>query len=215
MFEKVGDEKERDDITQHGGRMRSFQHERGNWATYVYIPLQPPDEFHQLLDEIVSVLTKHKVVMNKMTEFHISQSQTIVLRHHWISPFVQSLRERLGSVCRFLCIAGKIQVYTNKERTRTFLGLEVSTGKEHLLEVVSEVDQSVMEFNLQTFYQDPSFHISLAWCVGDARQRIEGVCLKELQNVLDGFEDSHILTRFYADEIRCKTGNKIFCISLT
>lgn len=23
---------------EHGGRLRSFQHERGNWATYVYFP---------------------------------------------------------------------------------------------------------------------------------------------------------------------------------
>ena len=29
--------------------------------------------------------------------------------------------------------------------------------------------------------QDPSFHISLAWCVGDARLQLEGQCLRELQ----------------------------------
>lgn len=29
--------------------------------------------------------------------------------------------------------------------------------------------------------QDPSFHISLAWCVGDARLQMEGPCLQELQ----------------------------------
>lgn len=29
--------------------------------------------------------------------------------------------------------------------------------------------------------QDPSFHISLAWCVGDARVQLEGQCLQELQ----------------------------------
>lgn len=29
--------------------------------------------------------------------------------------------------------------------------------------------------------QDPSFHVSLAWCVGDARLQLEGRCLRELQ----------------------------------
>lgn len=29
--------------------------------------------------------------------------------------------------------------------------------------------------------QDPSFHISLAWCVGDLSGRLEGQCLRELQ----------------------------------
>lgn len=27
-----------DDPLLHGGRIRSFPHERGNWVTYVYIP---------------------------------------------------------------------------------------------------------------------------------------------------------------------------------
>lgn len=29
--------------------------------------------------------------------------------------------------------------------------------------------------------QDPSFHISLAWCVGDLSGKLEGQCLQELQ----------------------------------
>lgn len=29
--------------------------------------------------------------------------------------------------------------------------------------------------------QDPSFHVSLAWCVGDARLQLEGPLLRELQ----------------------------------
>lgn len=29
--------------------------------------------------------------------------------------------------------------------------------------------------------QDPSFHISMAWCVGDLRGSLEGQCLQELQ----------------------------------
>lgn len=29
-----------EDRSLHGGRIRSFKHERGNWATYVYIPCE-------------------------------------------------------------------------------------------------------------------------------------------------------------------------------
>lgn len=35
-----------------------------------------------------------------MEEFHISLSQSVVLRYHWINPFVQSLKERLASYDR-------------------------------------------------------------------------------------------------------------------
>uniref|UniRef100_A0A8V8TLS7 U6 snRNA phosphodiesterase 1 n=1 Tax=Homo sapiens TaxID=9606 RepID=A0A8V8TLS7_HUMAN len=29
-----------DDSTKHGGRVRTFPHERGNWATHVYVPCE-------------------------------------------------------------------------------------------------------------------------------------------------------------------------------
>ncbi|XP_071973052.1 U6 snRNA phosphodiesterase 1 isoform X2 [Engystomops pustulosus] len=203
-----------DDITKHGGRVRSFGHERGNWASYVYTAFHPCEEFWDMLEELESVARKHGITLTKMEEFHISLSQTVILRHHWINPFVQSLRDRLSSVRRFLCVADQLKVYVNKEKTRTFLGLEVVTGHQQLLEVVSEVDKSLQEFDLETFYQNPSFHVSLAWCLGEVTKNLQGSCLLELQKVVDEFEDSDVLTRFYANEIRCKCGNKVMTIPL-
>lgn len=29
-----------DDSAKHGGRIRTFPHERGNWATHIYIPCE-------------------------------------------------------------------------------------------------------------------------------------------------------------------------------
>ncbi|CAI9616561.1 unnamed protein product, partial [Staurois parvus] len=203
-----------DDTTRHGGRVRSFAHERGHWATYVYVPVRPREEFSELLDDLLSVAGRNGLHLTKMEEFHISQSQTVILRHHWIEPFIQSLRERLRLVNRFLCIANRLKVYTNQEKTRTFLGLEVTVGQQQLLDVVSEVDQSLQEFRLETFYQNPSFHVSLAWCVGDMVDLLQGTVRDHLQRVVDDFDDSEILTRFYADEIRCKAGNKVFSIPL-
>lgn len=29
-----------DDSAKHGGRVRTFPHERGNWATHVYVPCE-------------------------------------------------------------------------------------------------------------------------------------------------------------------------------
>lgn len=97
---------------------------------------------------------------------------------------------------------------------RTFIGLEVSTGHFQLLELVSEVDRVLEEFDLPTFYKDPSFHISLAWCVGDMSGRLEGQCLRELQDIVDGFEDSALLLRVQWEQIRCKSGNKYFSFPL-
>uniref|UniRef100_A0A3Q3EU36 U6 snRNA phosphodiesterase n=1 Tax=Labrus bergylta TaxID=56723 RepID=A0A3Q3EU36_9LABR len=164
----------------HGGRIRSFKHERGNWATYVYLPHLPEEEFRLLLKEMLLVARGRGVVMTPQEEFHLSLSQTVALRHHWIQPFTQSLRAGLVHCKRFICSAGRLRIYCNAEGTRTFLGMEVSNGHAQLLDLVQVVDKTMAEFHLDPFYKDPSFHVSLAWCVGDLREQMkEGI--QELQ----------------------------------
>ncbi|XP_054476000.1 U6 snRNA phosphodiesterase 1 [Anoplopoma fimbria] len=195
----------------HGGRVRSFKHERGNWATYVYLPYHPEEEFRELLEELLSLAGAHGAVLTPQEEFHLSLSQTVVLRHHWIQPFNQSLRAGLlhCKVARFLCSAGRLRVYSNAERTRTFLGMEVCTGHAQLLELVQVVDRTMKEFRLETFYKDPSFHVSLAWCVGDFTEQM-GECIQEMQSLIDDHEEGQFLLRLDCVELRCRTGNKTF-----
>ncbi|NXC50728.1 USB1 phosphodiesterase, partial [Penelope pileata] len=212
--EQEQEEQAANDSSRHGGRVRCFPHERGNWATYVYLPYQAQEDFLELLDLLVSHARTYVPSLTAMDEFHVSLSQSVVLRYHWINPFVQSLKERLASFHRFFCVAGRVKVYTNQNKTRTFVGLEVSAGHFQLLELVSEVDKVMEEFDLPTFYKDPSFHISLAWCVGDLTGSLEGQCLRELQDIVDRFEDSELLLRVQWEEIRCKSGNKFFSFPL-
>ncbi|XP_015495006.1 U6 snRNA phosphodiesterase isoform X1 [Parus major] len=204
-----------DDSSRHGGRVRGFPHERGNWATHVYLPYIAQEEFLELLELLMSRARTYVPSLVAMEEFHLSLSQCVVLRYHWIEPFVRSLRERLAAFHRFFCVADQVKVYTNQNKTRTFIGLEVSAGHFHLLELVSEVDGVLEEFDLPTFYKDPSFHISLAWCVGDLSGRLEGQCLRELQDIVDGFEESAFLLRIQWEQIRCKSGNKYFSFPLS
>ncbi|XP_044787872.2 U6 snRNA phosphodiesterase isoform X2 [Bubalus bubalis] len=231
-----------DDSAKHGGRVRTFPHERGNWATHVYVPYEAREEFLDLLDALLCHAQTYVPRLVRMEAFHLSLSQSVVLRHHWILPFVQALKDRVASFQRFCFTADQVKIYTNQEKTstsertahsfilqnwfstswcqrlavhcRTFVGLEVTSGHAHFLDLVAEVDRVMEEFDLSTFYQDPSFHISLAWCVGDARLQMEGPCLQELQGIVDEFEDSEMLLRAYAEQIRCKSGNKFFSMPL-
>ncbi|XP_069073539.1 U6 snRNA phosphodiesterase 1 isoform X2 [Pleurodeles waltl] len=204
MFQDNPEDQINEDVNKHGGRVRSFPHERD----------EPVEEFPELVDMLVSNAYKYGVVLTKMEEFHISLSRTVVLRHHWISLFVQSLRDKLLPTHRFFCVTNQLKVYTNEERNRTFLGLEVSSGYAELQDLVWEVDRVLQEFDLETFYENPSFHLSLGWCVGDATEKLNAKCLQELQEAVDGFEDSAILLRLHVEEVRCKAGNKIFSIPL-
>uniref|UniRef100_A0A3Q3VIU0 U6 snRNA phosphodiesterase n=1 Tax=Mola mola TaxID=94237 RepID=A0A3Q3VIU0_MOLML len=198
-----------EDSTLHGGRTRSFKHERGNWATYVYLPYPPEEDFGELLEELLSVARVHGVILTPQEEFHLSLSQTVVLRHHWIQPFTQSLRKALVHHKRFACSAERLKVYCNAERTRTFLGMEVCTGQAQLLHLVQAVDRTMTEFELDTFYKDPSFHLSLAWCVGDVTEQMNE-CLQSLQGVVTDHEDGPFVLRLDCTELRCRTGNKTF-----
>ncbi|KAF4091114.1 hypothetical protein AMELA_G00033270 [Ameiurus melas] len=213
MF-RDSEEQHMDDRSQHGGRLRSFQHERGNWATYVYLPYDPEDVFLEFLDELQVCAAARGVSLTRAEEFHISLSQTVVLRHHWIQPFVQSLRSALTTCRGFVCLADKLKVYSNQEKTRTFLGMEISTGHTQLLEVVKSVDEVMEEFNLSTFYEDPSFHLTLAWCVGDVTEKLQHACLSELQSLMDSHDDGPFQIRLNCKELRCKTGNKFFLFPL-
>lgn len=53
---------------------------------------------------MVSVAKAHGVALSPQEEFHLSVSQTVVLRHHWIQPFTRSLRTGLTLRKRFLNI---------------------------------------------------------------------------------------------------------------
>ncbi|XP_051739741.1 U6 snRNA phosphodiesterase 1 isoform X2 [Ctenopharyngodon idella] len=203
-----------DKSDEHGGRLRSFQHERGNWATYVFFPYEPEEAFLEVLNEMMVVTAAHDIPLKLSEEFHLSLSKTVVLRHHWIQPFIQSIRTGLTHFQKFFCSADKLKVYSNAEKTRTFLGMEIFTGKAQLLELIKILDLTMKEFSLSTFYKDPSFHISLAWCVGDHTERLKKACLSELQSLIDTHEDGPFHIRLNCTELRCKTGNKVFLFSL-
>ncbi|XP_028264113.1 U6 snRNA phosphodiesterase 1 [Parambassis ranga] len=198
-----------EDSSLHGGRIRTFKHERGNWATYVYLPYHPEEDFFELLEELLSVVGTKSIILTPQEEFHLSLSQTVVLRHHWIQPFTQGLRASLAHCKRFVCSAGRLKVYCNAEKTRTFLGMEVTTGHTQLLDLVQIVDKTMTEFHLDTFYKNPSFHVSLAWCVGDQTEQMKEY-LQELQSLVDGHEEGPFVLTLDCTELRCRTGNKTF-----
>ena len=48
-----------DDSTQHKGRIRSFKHERGNWATFVFISYNK-DLFDEFISHVVEIISLEK-----------------------------------------------------------------------------------------------------------------------------------------------------------
>lgn len=88
-----------DDPSLHQGRIRSFKHERGNWATYVFIAV-PPILVDDLLDACLTYF-KNKYDFKAATHLHISLSKTVVLQYHFIESFKKNLEEVLTSIYRY------------------------------------------------------------------------------------------------------------------
>uniref|UniRef100_UPI00358EF3FB U6 snRNA phosphodiesterase 1 isoform X1 n=2 Tax=Myxine glutinosa TaxID=7769 RepID=UPI00358EF3FB len=202
-----------DDPGLHEGRVRSFAHERGNWATHVHLSCAGGEDLNEFVDRLLDV-TATLGHFSRQDGFHVSLSHTVVLRHHWIAPFVESLRELLHSFSRFSFVANKVNIYTNEERTRTFLGLAVTGGNNQLENLVTEVNEALHEFRLPSFYEEPSFHVTLAWCIGDLSASFDDSMKNKLQALIDDFQDISEVFHFKVECVMCKVGNKHFTVPL-
>jgi len=205
MFaEDEEDERARDDPALHEGRLRSFAHSKNSWASYVFIDLAELD-----LGEARNLLVE-QLDMEPIQNPHLSLSRVVSLRHHWLDPLMESLKQSLGMETRFHLSLDKLQVFVNDEGTRTFVGLTASAGWPQLTRISRRVDSCLAEYSLPHFYRPPTFHCSLAWCLGDRRAAIR-TCLQKLSlQLVDCLDDDVHLVR----SVYCKAGNKQFKFNL-
>lgn len=204
----------------HQGRIRSFAHQRGNWSTHVFIPY-PYKNLLSFMDEINVFLSYDKDGKWKTMEgFHLSLSKTVVIPHHCIEPMQTCLKEslHLTQSSHISFTASHLRYYTNEEKTRSFLGFEIRNPAqcEYLSKLVDRVDGVMREFNCAAYYQEPSYHISVAWCLGDVHQRSDSTAMLEsFKTALSRLEEEEPgLFCLEVNKIMMKTGNKLFVMPL-
>ncbi|XP_055908181.1 U6 snRNA phosphodiesterase 1 [Eupeodes corollae] len=202
-----------DDPSKHGGRLRSFEHERGNWATLVFIPVEL--DIMNELQAMIQNFFKTTIKLQKSENIHLSLTKTVILRHHWIQLFVKSIHETLASSENFFLDFQSLNVYVNEDKTRTFIGLTVGDIYfDKLHKLMLKMDNLMNEFHLNTFYKNPSFHASILWCLGNKESLIKDK-LPQLNASLcqmrsTSLDDFHIRV----NQIQCKTGNKSYNFEL-
>lgn len=204
---------EKESEIDHEGRIRSFPHERGNWASFVYILVDPSASIKSFID-VVCTTCDPSYNLQRSNDLHISVTKTVVLKHHWIDPISSSVQNIARSVKRFPICLGDVKVYMNEEKTRTFIGIVVTAGKENLIQIVQRMDQVLSDFKLPPFYEEASFHLSIASCVGNRSSSL--LChLPKLQNALDMFIHSNPLQwSINVEALHFRTGNKYFSFNL-
>ncbi|KAL4707712.1 hypothetical protein ACJJTC_014893 [Scirpophaga incertulas] len=203
-----------DDSFKHEGRIRSFPHIRGNWASFVYIKY-PNEEI------LLNVITKIEEVFyetvndlcHRCDDFHISLSKTFILQYHLISSFTNSLKEKLSGIKCFNLEFSQLKIYCNEDNTRTFIALKVDHWSKITLSPIGQkVDQVLEDYKLPLFYEEPSFHMSIIWLHGNQKTRLLPILNK--LNTLINNEISNKIGVIPVSVINCKVGNKYFQFAL-
>lgn len=107
------------------------------------------------MEELTSIITSdvpNVLNVQKVEDFHISLTKTVILKHHWIDSFTESIKNRTKHIKKFMILFGSLKIYCNEERTRTFIGLQIRTGYDSLIKLVESLDECLEEFSLPTFY---------------------------------------------------------------
>ena len=81
-----------------------------------------------------------------------------------------------------------------------------------LLKAVTKVDQVFKEFNLPVYYTEPSFHISIAWFLGDHKKLLDQIIRENEEKLFSEFVGG--LDMNAAEKVCVKFGHKLQQIEL-
>uniref|UniRef100_A0A182J6D5 U6 snRNA phosphodiesterase n=1 Tax=Anopheles atroparvus TaxID=41427 RepID=A0A182J6D5_ANOAO len=205
-----------ENIDKHEGRKRSFPHERGIWASYVFVDCSDIDGLRGMQHECKTLLDACTTIEFKpIDRMHLSLTKTFTIHHHNIASLVDNLQEMLAGRKNFRLEFDALDVYVNEERTRTFLGVRVAEASCDTLEsFVTTLDECMLQYKLPTYYADRSFHVSILWCLDDRREEIR----KHLQALTDVFElvyeEEYSAMNNPVKKLWFKCGNKTFYFNL-
>lgn len=205
-------EEPRDDPLMHDGRTRSFKHERGNWATLIYVDYEPSEA---MISWMSSVSQETPVKCNLFSDqFHISLTRTLILKFHWIESFVEETKKLCEQTNRFNLDLLNVKAYTNDEKNRTFIGIECVDYKGIVDRFVDNVNRFLAEYELPPFYEDSSYHISFLWCLGDELATLNAHTYSVAAK-LNQFLAEHPEERcLNVTKIHLKIGNKLYVFKL-
>lgn len=122
------------------------------------LPLLGPinDTIFELQTNIKDILKDSiGLELNCIDESHLSLTRTVVLQHHWIDMFKSSIIEQLKYVRPTSIDLNSLGFYSNDEKTRTFIGLNISVQSDtlYLNDLVRRMDVCLQDFNLPPYYK--------------------------------------------------------------
>ena len=209
LFNDDKDEKKRkeyNDPSKHQGRIRRFDHEKGSWSVHIYIPIN--EELSASFDSLFDVFEKGNDAVHKMEEYHLSLSICQNIRTRQISDFVDCATKMLRNKEAFNITMNGFTCFENETKNRYFGCILVEGGKEEIIDLIDLVNQLMLKWGLNKYYDDPQPHISLIWSL----KPLKGFDLDEkLNEKKSKFDMKSSMT---VDTIIIKIGHRVYTIKL-
>lgn len=213
-----GDERENERLQVHQGRIRSFPHVEGQFATHVYFELTINGEQNKHISQLLHVFDTGEETFHHMEEpFHVSLSRTVAITSVQIQSLLSGLKQALKKTimthrkrprkaiveaCSLhVRIGESASILVNDERTRTFLSLSVSLqGSTPLERVIHQVSKVFKRHGLPEYYEGPNIHTSIGWCLGNQEGHMQRllespICQKNLKDLSWSSSVTQILCR--------------------
>lgn len=175
----------------------------------MFIPIPKNDSIEEIQQKIIEYcnIIKLDVTLEPIEDLHISVTKLLIIFHHWIESFLETVSLKIKTLFSFHILFGELEVYCNDERTRTFLGIKTVDGA-NLEKVTNTLDECLEEFKLPKYYETPSFHASILWCLGDK----SGILKQNLEYLQEICEKSLIqeMLQVNVSELLCKCGNRSY-----
>ncbi|GAA6008403.1 hypothetical protein JCM10207_000114 [Rhodosporidiobolus poonsookiae] len=175
----------------HQGRTRTAPHVQGQWATHIYLELEPSPAFRKRLLSAVDLArssaprdsTIHSLLdppslpssrsstptldtdaaSTSEEALHLSLSRPLMLQTNQRGELRAGVARVAKEVAGFSAQYATFAVLENDEKTRRFLGIEVGPGYDQLRALLTKLDAVLADLRLPTYYAEPRFHTSLAW----------------------------------------------------
>ncbi|XP_063990722.1 U6 snRNA phosphodiesterase 1 [Diachasmimorpha longicaudata] len=192
---------------EHEGRVRSFEHERGIWATLVYVAYTPSEAMESWMISVRDKIPSGNLVLQ---DFHLSLTRTLVLKFHWVDAFLMGVRDLIRSTPQFTFGITNVKIYCNEERTRTFLGLECQCLDQTLEHYMTSLNKLVTDYGLPPFYEEASFHISFLWLLGDKEEELQELIPSLNESLFKTFSENPDQNYVNVIEIYCKVSKKLY-----
>ena len=152
-------------------------------------------------------------------QWHLSLSRTLYLKEFQVAPLVQRLRQsvRAWAAARPPTRPARLELWTtgcrafcNEDRSCAFLALQFGSAQNELQDLLGHVDTALVAQGYPAYYDDPDFHISLAWSLNpDAWPRAQTDAAAATLRASGAGQAT-----LFADEVIVRAAGKLYPIPL-